>query len=165
MQEMYEDLFSLTKSFDAICITTNGIVKSSGAAVMGAGIAKTCAETWPQTPSILGEYLTTSGLNIPFQLGCVKDGLFLAAPQVEDGFVCRIFSFPTKHHYANKSDIDLIKRSCIHMVDFANQLELKTIALSRPGCGMGGLSWEKEVRPAISDLLDNRFYVIERKGN
>jgi len=167
MQESYKDLFSLVNEFDALCITTNGIVKSSGAAVMGAGVAKTCAQLWPQTPLILGELLVSSGRNIPFHLGNVTDGNFWTEtnPETEETLhFCRIFSFPTKHHYSNPSDIDLIKESCHHMVVFADQLKMKSIALSRPGCGNGGLSWN-DVRPIVGKILDDRFHVIERKGN
>lgn len=168
MQESYDDLFEMAKEYDAICITTNGIVKSTGAAVMGAGVAKTCATLWPKTPHILGSHLTYSGRNIPFQLGYLKPtGEFWSYPHVEETsqHLCRIFSFPTKHHYKDPSDIALIKESCQHMVSFANVLKLDFIAMSRPGCGNGGLSWEDDVRPVIRKLLDDRFHVVERKGN
>ncbi len=167
MKEFYGDLFDLVNSYDAICVTTNGIVKTSGAAVMGAGVAKTCAQLWPQTPTILGELLTSSGRNVPFHLGNVTEGDFWTQTSLETEntlHFCRIFSFPTKHHYSNPSDIDLIKESCHHMVAFADQLQMQLIALSRPGCGNGGLVWA-DVSPIISKILDERFYIIERKGN
>jgi hypothetical protein len=35
-----KDIFANTREYDAIAVTTNGIVKSNGNLVMGAGIAK-----------------------------------------------------------------------------------------------------------------------------
>ena len=50
------DIFALPKDGEAMCVTTNGIVKSNGHAVMGAGIAKTANETF-QLSEKLGAYL------------------------------------------------------------------------------------------------------------
>ncbi len=167
MQESFDDLFDLTTHVDAICIPTNGIVKKSGEAVMGAGVAKLCAVKWPQTQYILGEFLT-EGKNLPYQLGMVnKLGEFWTKLTVEDknSHICRVFSFPTKHHFKDNSDLELIKRSCQQMVIFATALKMDFIALPRVGAGLGGLSWENEVRPAISKILDDRFHIVTPKGN
>ncbi|MCZ2224447.1 MAG: hypothetical protein LC122_12560 [Chitinophagales bacterium] len=49
MIEVIGNLFDFVNIADAICITTNGIVKSNQEAVMGAGIALQAAEKFPFT--------------------------------------------------------------------------------------------------------------------
>lgn len=168
MRELTEDLFYLTDEFDAICITTNAIVKKDGRAVMGGGCALECAKRWPETPAILGDLLLTAQRNIPFQLGVVgAQGIFSASVNVEDDelkAVCRVFSFPTKNHYKDKSDLGLIKESCRYMIEFANLLGMEYIAIPRPGAGLGGLDWKTDVKPAIKDMLDDRFHILHQEG-
>lgn len=164
LKEIKEELFALMKEFDALCITTNGIVRDDGMAVMGKGVALQCKKLWPETPRILGSLLPYG--NIPYQLGYVnKAGEFQTNVIVESGFMCRIFSFPTKHDWRDKSDLDLIKQSSQYMVRYANELKLEMIAMSQPGCQNGGLSWEKDVRPVLSKILDDRFYIVSTAKN
>lgn len=42
---------------------------------------------------------------------------------------------------------------------------LDKIVLPVPGCNNGGLSYENEVRPLISSILDDRFVVCRRNEN
>lgn len=164
MKELNCDLFSLLDSFDAICITTNSVIGSDGRAVMGAGCALECAKRWPATPEILASLLTRSERNIPFQLGIVTSGVFTEHVSI-DSFKseCRIFSFPTKYDYLDKSDLDLIKASCHYMVQHADNIGLDFIALGRIGCGYGGLLWN-DVKPVIAKILDERFYIVHLDG-
>ena len=53
---------------DAVCITTNGFVKSNGQCVMGRGCAKTASERFPDLPSRLGSYINRYG-NRVFDMG------------------------------------------------------------------------------------------------
>ncbi|NJL51030.1 MAG: hypothetical protein HC930_00400 [Hydrococcus sp. SU_1_0] len=79
----------------ALCVTTNGVVKANGQAVMGAGMAKAFTRIYPQLPIILGQRLTGSGNQVHYLL--------------TDGNV-HILSFPTKHHWRDSSDLFLIKK-------------------------------------------------------
>ena len=162
MRELNCDLFSLISTFDAICITTNSVVNKNGLAVMGAGCALECAKRWPSTPKALGYFLNISKKNIPFQLGMVIDNIYTDKVVLEEKekYPCRIFSFPTKHHYKDASNIDLIKESCLHMVKYANELDMEFIAIPRPGAGLGKLSYKDTVFPIISSILDNRFSIV-----
>ena len=49
---------------DAVCITTNGFVKSNGAAVMGAGIAKQMRMVVPGLDKVLGLKIAQEGNNV-----------------------------------------------------------------------------------------------------
>ena len=61
------NIFELPKNGEAICITTNGIVKQNGHAVMGAGIAKQANDILHLSLR-LGNYINQYG-NRAFNLG------------------------------------------------------------------------------------------------
>lgn len=167
MKEVVGDLFA--QSCDAICITTNHQCKGNGQAVMGAGVAKSAAQLYPLLPLILGQFLSETGDAFCLMTGKNKDGadeirwqdssgffLFTAAPYA-------IVSLPTKKHWRDPSDLNLIELSVKRLVQLSDERSWTKVYLTRPGCGNGGLEWEKQVRPLIEPLLDNRFYVITPK--
>ena len=143
MFEVKGNLFTIES--DAICITTNGVVRSNGLAVMGAGIAKQARDRYIGIDTVLGNLLTLHGNHV-FLLG--KDNKK------------HILSFPTKNHWKSLSDINLIIRSCNELIVYIDNNKLSKVVMVRPGCGCGGLSWEKEVKPAINHLLDSRFIIV-----
>ena len=159
MQELRTNrsLFEIANGLDeAICVTTNGMVKKNYLAVMGAGVAKQCADLFPSTQQLLGMLLLSKG-NCVHNLGkhCTTNS---------DGYTIDylIFSFPTKHHWKSKSDINLIKKSACEIMIEADTHNLKRIYLPQVGCKNGGLNWETDVYPAIKDILDDRFIVLIR---
>ncbi len=125
------------------CITTNGIVKRNGKLVMGRGIALQANKRYPRLASFLGHYVRTSGNMVYY----FKD--------------FNIASFPTKNDWRDKSDIQLIRRSCVQLSALLEHLSRYAI-LPRPGCSNGGLDWESEVRPAVLNVLSDRVWVITR---
>ena len=129
-----------------ICVTTNGIVKRDGALVMGAGIAKQARDRYPGIDKFFGHCVNELG-NVPFVFKCTGVG-------------ARIISLPTKHHWKDKSDLKLIVESVSSIKNY--MVPDDTIALTRPGCALGGLDWESTVKPAIEPLLDDRFTVYHR---
>lgn len=82
---------------DARCITTNGALRKNGNAIMGKGIALDARRRYPDLEIILGRLLREYGNHV-FKLG---NGLI---------------SFPTKRHWKEDSDIELIKRSAQELV-------------------------------------------------
>lgn len=136
--------FFETGNYDAICITTNGIIKKNGDAVMGAGIAKTCAQKFPMAQKDLAKGLRANG-NIVQVISTTVYGLLL--------------SFPTKHHWRDPSDIELIKESCRQLMRLIDEHELNRVLIPKPGCSNGKLDWS-EVEPIISEILDDRVAVI-----
>ena len=146
MNIYYGDLFECPERYDAICVTTNGIVKKDGSAVMGAGIAKMFAQKYPSLPKNLGEKIKAGG-NHAYLLGAVMDKQYA------------ILSFPTKEHFKDKSDIELIKRSCRELVAIADRYHLQHIYFPAPGCGLGGLIL-KDVCAEIEKILDDRFVLV-----
>ena len=176
MKQIVGNIFDPTLGADAICVTTNGIVKANGELVMGAGIAKQFAERYPGLALYLGIRVTHKGNQV---IGTRPEGA---------GSIW-VFSFPTKHHWRDQSDITLIQQSAKDLVrlvglladqDHVNwvneaqernktvawrmgrtlQVEvLQKIILPRPGCGLGQLRWE-DVKKVIEPILDDRFYII-----
>jgi len=123
------------------CVTTNGVVKQNGELVMGKGVALQAKERYPQLPSLLGSYVRSNGNMIYY---------------FEE---LNIASFPTKNNWKDKSDIQLIIKSCVQLNAMLENLNRYAV-LPRPGCSNGGLDWEKEVRPVISRVLSDRVWVI-----
>lgn len=151
---------------DALCITTNGFVKSNGAAVMGAGIAKQMRVTIPGLDKILGQKIAREGNNV-HPLIVFNDVWIVSFPvkpitEVSDGtnFVRhKFFAEGTiVPGWACKANVDLIVRSCEQLVKLADQYGWKKVLIPRPGCGAGELNWN-QVRKVIEPLLDDRFVV------
>ena len=138
------DLFSITDLDVALCIPTNGYVTREGKATMGAGVALQAKKLYPQCVDILGALLSVNG-NVVQR--------FWIQPI--------LVAFPTKHYWKDKSDLELIKKSANGLVELANVSQtIRKFYLPRPGCGLGGLNWEGEVRPLIEPILNNDKFVI-----
>ncbi len=151
MIELKTDLWKpeLLSSSDAICFTSNGIVKADGSLVMGAGVAKEFAEYYPWLPKVMGHKVKLLG-NIPHLINYYNFTTYKPA----------IISFPTKHHWKNPSDLELIKKSASALKKITDTKGYNKVVLPRPGVGLGGLSWPEQVKPAIENILDDRFCVV-----
>lgn len=136
---------------DAIAITTNGMRRKDGSAVMGAGIAKAAAQRYPGIDRRLGQLLAQSGNHVYI--------LHRGGEEPWAGEARDVVAFPTKKHWRDPSDRDLIRRSAEGLVKAAAFRGWQRIALPRPGCGLGGLDWESQVKPLLAELWDERFLV------
>ncbi|MCK5615962.1 ADP-ribose-binding protein [Candidatus Pacearchaeota archaeon] len=141
MKEINGDIFKLAA--EAICVTTNGMIKKNQEAVMGAGIALTAKNKYPNLPLSLAIKLRIGGNHV-FHIP--QDGV-------------NIITFPTKNHWRDDSSITLIVQSCKELVALADDKGWENILLPRPGCSNGKLEWEK-VKLIIEPLLDDRFTVV-----
>ena len=144
MKEIKGNLFD--QKVDVVCITTNGSIKQDGRAIMGCGIAKQAAELFPELPLILGEKLQTFG-NYLHYLKYYEDRGYT---------VC---AFPVKNSWQDtKADLKLIEQSCKDLVE--STMPEVIVALVRPGCGVGNLNWQTEVKPLLEKYLDDRFIIV-----
>lgn len=159
MFESKGNLFEYMNTVDAICVTTNGVIKQNGDLVMGAGLALEFKKRWPNLPAELGKWVKVMG-NIPAAIAkpinVSSVGVF--TPGVSKTLI--LISFPTKHHFKDNSCLQLIQTSAHHLINWADKLKLSHVALTRPGCGLGRLNWDYEVRPILSNILDDRFTVV-----
>lgn len=142
MKEAIGNLWEANTKFIR-CVTTNGIVKRNGELVMGRGNALQATQRYPQLSRILGSYVETSG-NMVYYLEQFN-----------------VASFPVKHNWRDKADIELIKKSCHQLNALLNNLG-RFAVLPRPGCSNGRLYWERDVKPVISQILSDRVWVINQ---
>jgi len=133
---------------DWLCITTNGMIRSDGKAVMGAGVALQAKHRFKGIDETLAQKLRLRG-NIVSLIA--KDGDKL------------ILSFPTKNNWRDKSDIALIRNSAIQLKAGFDKARIKPIVvIPRPGCSNGGLDWE-HVRDVIAPILvEDNFVIIDK---
>lgn len=140
MKEIKGDIWNYWKKEGILIgITTNGIVRYNGNAVMGKGIAKQASERIPDLKSRLGYLIRTQGSKV---------------------FIFKewgVFTFPTKYDWKNRSDIELIVKSA---VELNQQVNLSTtVIMPKPGCGLGMLDWGKAVKPRLYFLGDNYHFI------
>ena len=140
------DIFTQIGVVDAVCVTTNGVVKYNGELVMGAGVAKQFANTFPMLPKLLGDKVSLYGNHV-YHVGDVGN--------------TAILSYPTKHNYSDNSDLNLIIRSAKRLVKWVNQSGAKSILIPSPGTGLGGLD-KSLVYNALNDILDERFTIVTK---
>lgn len=153
MIEVTGDIFE-QKDADCICFTSNGILNKNGDLVMGAGIAKEFKTKWRRLPEFFGRCIKKRG-NTVFMMD-------IGERRGEEHRILWICNFPTKHHWKDPSDINLIKTSALELVKYSNLNKVNKIYLPRPGTGLGGLKWE-DVKKVIEPILDDRFIVINKE--
>src|SRR5574343_1247617 len=135
--------------WDAVCITTNGNIRKDGLAVMGRGIAAAFKFNIPGIDKILASEIEKNGNKVNY----------LGQHRFHDVPI-RIFSFPTKHNWWEKSDINLIIQSARILNLIADRYDYE-ILLPRQGCNNGGLNWN-EVNEAIN-FLDDKITIISKE--
>ena len=144
--EVHDDIFKCPSGDkEALCVTTNGVVKKDGSAVMGKGMALLVDQKY-NVGSKLGKHLKENG-NVPCDLGIVADGF-------------HVISFPTKNDWSESSDLNLIKQSAEKVKEMADSLGLEKIYITRPGCGLGNLEWS-DVKRTLSTVFDDRFCIVD----
>lgn len=168
MKEIRGDLF--TQEADAICITTNGFVKTNGECVMGRGCAKQLAQTYPKVARILGGLIKENG-NITQIMNPKHQGTkviaFPVKPVSEKFTGANVVAHMSSKYrlgdvvagWACKASMSIIERSARQLVQLADEHKWQKIVLPRAGCGAGELDWQ-DVRQVLSSILDDRFYVI-----
>jgi hypothetical protein len=146
MKEVKGNIWDFYGRGNWVVITTNGTVKRNGACVVGRGITLEAKNRIENLDKILGKAIQAFG-NQVFVLQSLCGA--------------KIISFPVKHNWYEKADLDLIERSC-KQLSFINENRNLTIYMPRPGCGNGRLDWN-EVRPILEKYLDDRFVVVNNE--
>lgn len=145
--DLFDEMFD--NFYNAVCVTTNGIVKNNGEAVMGKGCALQFAQTYLEIPKVLGTKLKTKGNH------CHVLKILNNIDTCEKTYIC---SFPTKHNWKDNSDLALIEQSCKELVNATNKMNWKKVLIPIPGVGNGKLYWV-DVKQVLEKYLDDRFYI------
>ena|SRR3990167_7143735 len=151
MREVYGDFWDYPA--DVKLITTNGFVKNNGEAVMGRGVAYQATIKCPGVARHIGAIIAQYGNHT--RLLAVQG--ILSSPDFLQGIGFGIF--PTKHHWREKSDINLIKQSAEELRDIARSAPKKVFLLPAPGTSNGRLSYY-DVRKVIAGILPDNVIVI-----
>ena len=136
MKRRVGDMLTYFVECDWCFITTNGSLKSNGALVMGAGIARQVRDRWPGIDKVCGAAVKASAQPYGLLLG-KKMGLF-----------------QVKYHWKQPAQLELIEYATIKLRMLAESQPGKVIFLNFPGIGYGGLS-QSDVLPIIAQLPDN----------
>lgn len=127
--------------------------------VMGRGIALQFKNAFPENfkayAAACGREEVRPGRMFVFETGQ------LTAPRY-------IINFPTKRHWRGKSRVEDIESGLSALAETIREKTIRSIAVPPLGSGLGGLDWEREVRPRIerilSQLSDVRILVFEPQG-
>lgn len=152
MKEIHctDSLFRLPRySDEAAVIITNGVIRKNGDGVMGAGQALEAKKLFPGVEQKLGGYLQKYG-NRVFNMGV----------WMLNSRLMSLITFPTKHHYKDNSDLELIWCSTIQLKQIADKFDLTKIFLPAVGCGLGRLDYEQQVKPILQEVLDDDRFVV-----
>lgn len=76
---------------------------------------------------------------------------YLQVFKVPDGR--QILLFPTKDDWRNPSERSLIEANLIRLAESWEVYGIQSLALPALGCGLGQLSYDRDVRPMIHDIL------------
>ena len=151
MKEVKGNIWHFYETGAYIVIPTNGFIKKNGEAVMGRGLALQAKNKFPNLSKELGIILKERGNHV----------------NVFDNY--RLFTFPVKHNFYERAELELIRRSCFELIThieykIIHGIEPKfPIYLSRVGCGNGKLDW-KDVEPILDKSLDDRFVICDLKS-
>jgi hypothetical protein len=135
------DLWTFCTSENWIVVPTNGAIRYDGACVMGRGVALEAKRRFPKLPYELGERL------------CEFGNLVYTFPNYN------ILTFPVKHLWYEKANIELIEKSAKQLYKVVD----RPVYMPRVGCGNGRLSWN-DVRPILDKYLDDHFTLVELGG-
>jgi hypothetical protein len=72
--------------------------------------------------------------------------------ETKDGLLAM---FPTKYHWANPSDVELIRQSANRLKEYMESKNIELVCMPRVGCGKqtGQLDWESEVKPIFEEVF------------
>ena len=140
---------------DAIVCTINTVLRGDGNLVMGAGIAKDFAEQFDWLPDRWGARTRKLDGQRTYPFVEQREP-WNAEPN--------LVGIHTKYDWKDPSPLKLVDRSIKQLYIIVEAMDWKRVLMTRPGCGNGGLSWERQVKPLMNNILDERFVVITNES-
>lgn len=143
---------------DAIVCTINTVLKKDKRLVMGAGIALQFADRFDWLSDRWG--CRTIALSPRGTATPMKRTYPFVEPIDHGTFTPALVGIHTKYDWKDPSPFSLVDRSIKQLYIIAQALNWKKVIMTRPGCGHGGLHWERQVKPLMEQVLDERFVVV-----
>lgn len=128
-----------------IVIPINVTVTAGGNLVMGAGVAGQAKKRWPTLARSWGAEM---------QKQLLRPGPILL---IHDEY--KLIGLPTKVHFTERSNLNLILAGVDAMVEWARKNNNPEVVLPKLGCGLGGLDWA-DVRHPLDARLNDQFTVL-----
>lgn len=110
--------------------------------VMGAGLAKQFKDKYP---NMFEDYKNWCGTIAGIGILRVYERFSFDRPLF-------IINFPTKYHWKDPSRLEYIESGLATLVFVVKKLGIKSVAIPKLGCGLGGLEW-KDVNSLFKKYL------------
>lgn len=114
--------------------------------VPGAGLAKQFKEHYPEETQ---KYVEAC------RKGLVKPGSMFVVERDTNKPPRYIIHFPTKTHWRRPSTYSIVDAGLSSLATLIKQKEIKSVAMTYPGCGLGGLR-----KSIVGDLINRHLGVI-----
>lgn len=141
---------------DGDLIASNEPVIAHGCNVrgtMGAGIAKQIAETYLD---VVANYKVACRKNI-FRLG--------TAQPIWTGYDTRmercVVNLGTQHNPGRSATEWAVFLSFANLAEYCHRIGIPRVAIPRIAAGIGGLSWDRQVLPAITEAMERASKPLE----
>lgn len=158
------NIVDLWKQGNIVCVTTNGFVKKNGEAVMGRGNAFDMAQTIPELPTLLGNFIKkyTNRVGFIFDRTIINFPVKPATGKYDDllSHLKRRFK-PTDTNIPGfwcKASPEIIETSIDQLNKLIIKFNLEKVYLPIPGVNNGQLKLE-DIRPILEKASDKVTYV------
>lgn len=137
-------------------IPINCQINSKGVLIMGKGLAREAKERYPKLPKEFA--------NLIFGQQRQHQPIFPILRWLDDENV-NLMGFPTKRHWKEPADLALIEEGLIFLKGLMPYLmsngEKEKVVAPRLGCGLGGLNWDRDVKPLVEKYFgdDDNFII------
>lgn len=117
--------------------------------VMGSGVAKAIRNKWPKVFTVYKRRVMNKRERYAELLGTVQIVRVTESPTIN---IINAFTQITYGRKGKHADVNAI-RSCLEKV-CSGLCKNGELCIPKIGCGLGGLSWEREVLPIIEDMAN-----------
>lgn len=142
------DIIALGKA--GLCEAIVNPVNALG--ISGAGLAKLFAREFPANDAHLRECVR----HATARMLASNEVVVFAPPKKGDPPPGLIFNVITKMCLQEVSTLDIIAQSCSALARLCVSMCVRSVAIPRLGCGLGGLQWS-EVRPLVEWCFTQAF--------
>lgn len=157
MIELQKNLWDVDA--DIHCITTN-CAHDRGRAMMGGGVAREALNHFPGIDLLLGRELEkgkTDVIDLGYLTSVLNDKEYhvVAFPTMDETLIATQWRSTLKRLHRSFVSLQMI----LDGEQFNLDREI-TMAIPRPGCGIGGLDWEKDVKLLASQWWGDNVTVV-----